>query len=82
MSFQNGPVYVKDVFFDDFADNDYYHMGAIGFATVSKQSSMHSVENAQFGFSDVSLSYKFSQTCLIVTFPRIIEIWSFKTDGG
>lgn len=52
---RKGPIYMTDVFFDDFADNEYYNMGAIGFEKQFKQSPFHSAVNMKFGFSDVSL---------------------------
>lgn len=52
---RKGPIYLTDVFFDDFADNEYYNMGAIGFEKGFKQSPFHSTVNMKFGFSDVSL---------------------------
>ena len=52
---RKGPIYMTDVFFDDFADNEYYNMGAIGFDKQFKQSAFHSSVNMKFGFSDVSL---------------------------
>ncbi|CAG2235555.1 TEME2 [Mytilus edulis] len=54
IALRRGPIYVTDVFFDDFADNEYYQMGAIGWDKLQKQSPFHSITNAQFGFSDPS----------------------------
>ncbi|XP_063412729.1 protein DDB_G0287365-like [Mytilus trossulus] len=51
---RRGPINVTDVFFDGFADNEYYTMGAIGWDKLIKQSPLHSITNAQFGFSDPS----------------------------
>ena len=54
LTFQKGPVHVKDVYFDNFADNEYYHMGAIGFRHLENHSPRNNIVNARFGFSDVS----------------------------
>lgn len=45
---------MKDVYFDNFADNEYYHMGAIGFRHLENHSPRNDIVNARFGFSDVS----------------------------
>ncbi|XP_052080396.1 cell surface hyaluronidase-like [Mytilus californianus] len=54
INLRGGPIYVTDVFFDGFADNEYYQMGAIGWDKMHGQSPFHSITNAQFGFSDPS----------------------------
>ncbi|CAC5383977.1 TEME2 [Mytilus coruscus] len=54
IALRRGPIYVTDVFFDGFADNEYYQMGAIGWDKMQGQSPFHSITNAQFGFSDPS----------------------------
>ena len=57
LSMRKGPIYMTDIFFDGFANNEYYKQGALGFSTKNKQSPLHSVTNALFGFSDVSIIF-------------------------
>ncbi|CAG2193249.1 CEMIP [Mytilus edulis] len=66
IALRRGPIYVTDVFFDDFADNEYYQMGAIGWDKLQKQSPFHSITNAQFGFSDLAIQYS-SENVLTMT---------------
>ncbi|XP_063411187.1 cell migration-inducing and hyaluronan-binding protein-like [Mytilus trossulus] len=54
IALRRGPIYVTDVFLDDFADNEYYQMGAISWDKMQGQSPFHGITNAQFGFSDPS----------------------------